>query len=205
MGTFLRDRERGLYNLYVVDPSEQQIRAYSPSADGGGFPQKSSGWLDTARPVDKISALYIDGDVFMTDDGALRRYTSGKGDGWDAAEPEDELLRPSPAYGLLAGVDESRKGVVYAYDRPNARVVAYDKASGDFVNQYRLAGGDEAWEDLRGFYVLQGVDEDPSMMVWLSPTGVHQVILREVPDAAPSPSPSGSGSPAGSGVTSPAP
>jgi hypothetical protein len=95
--------------------------------------------------------------------------------------------------------------VVYAYDRPNARVVAYDKASGDFVNQYRLAGGDEAWEDLRGFYVLQGVDEDPSMMVWLSPTGVHQVILREVPDAAPSPSPSGSGSPAGSGVTSPAP
>jgi len=205
MGTFLRDRERGLYNLYVVDPSEQQIRAYSPAADGGGFPAKSTGWLDTARPVDKISALYIDGDVFMADDGALRRYTSGKGDGWDADEPEDELLRPSPAYGLLAGVDESRKGLVYAYDRPNARVVAYDKASGDFVNQYRLAGGDAAWEDLRGFYVLPGVDENPSMMVWLSPTGVHQVILREVPDVVPSPSPAASGSPAGSGETSPAP
>ena len=31
---------RGLYNLYIVDPSEQQIRAYTPAADGSGFPAK---------------------------------------------------------------------------------------------------------------------------------------------------------------------
>ena len=35
-----RTPSRGLYNLYVVDPSEQQILAYSPAADGGGFPAK---------------------------------------------------------------------------------------------------------------------------------------------------------------------
>jgi hypothetical protein len=205
IGTFLRDRERGLYNLYVVDPSEQQIRAYSPAADGGGFPQKSSGWLDTARPVDKITSLYIDGDVYMADEGALRRYTSGKGDGWDADDPKDELLRPAPAYSMLAGVEESRKGVVYAYDRPNGRVVAYDKASGDFVNQYRLAGGLDDWQDLRGFYVLPGIDEAPSMLVWASPTGLHQAILREVRDVIASPSPAASASPAGSVAPSAAP
>jgi hypothetical protein len=205
IGTFLRDRERGLYNLYVVDPSEQQIRAYSPAADGGGFPQKSSGWLDTARPVDKLTSLYIDGDVYMADEGALRRYSSGKGDGWDADDPQDELLRPAPSYSMLAGVEESRKGMVYAYDRPNSRVVAYDKASGDFVNQYRLAGGLDDWQDLRGFYVLPGIDEAPSMMVWASPTGLHQAILREVPDVIASPSPAASASPAGSVVPSAAP
>jgi hypothetical protein len=106
---------------------------------------------------------------------------------------------------MLAGVEESRKGMVYAYDRPNSRVVAYDKASGDFVNQYRLAGGLGDWQDLRGFYVLPGIDEAPSMMVWASPTGLHQAILREVPDVIASPSPAASASPAGSVVPSAAP
>ena len=36
IGTFIRDAEANLYNLYVVDPSEQQILAYSPAADGSG-------------------------------------------------------------------------------------------------------------------------------------------------------------------------
>ena len=38
--TYLRPGTRGLYNLYVVDPSEQQIRLYSPAADGSGFPAR---------------------------------------------------------------------------------------------------------------------------------------------------------------------
>ena len=50
-----RTSGRGLYNLYVVDPSEQQIRAYSPAADGSGFPAASTAWLATARPVDGMS------------------------------------------------------------------------------------------------------------------------------------------------------
>ena len=49
INTFLRPGTRGLYNLYVVDPSEQQIRAYSPAADGSGFPDNPTPWLATAR------------------------------------------------------------------------------------------------------------------------------------------------------------
>ena len=50
-GTYLRDAERGLYNLYVIDPSEQQILRYSPAADGSGFPAQAPAWLATARDV----------------------------------------------------------------------------------------------------------------------------------------------------------
>ena len=70
-----------------IDPSEQQIRAYSPAFDGSGFPQASSGWLATARPVDGMSSLYIDGDLFATEDGKLERFTSGKNDGWSPDKP----------------------------------------------------------------------------------------------------------------------
>ena len=69
INTFLRPGTRGLYNLYIVDPSEQQIRAYSPAADGSGFPAKPTPWLATARDVSKMTSTYVDGDVFAAEDG----------------------------------------------------------------------------------------------------------------------------------------
>ena len=72
VGTYVRDSSQDLYNLYVVDPSEQQIRAYPPPADGSGFPAKSSAWLATARAVDKMTSLYIDGDIYITENGDAR-------------------------------------------------------------------------------------------------------------------------------------
>ena len=119
IGTFLRDASRGLYNLYVVDPSEQQILAYSPAADGSGFPAGPTGWLATARAVDEIDVLYIDGDIFV-DRGrrarALRR--AGKSDGWEADAPGDDAAphraRRTPD---RPSATDKRTGVVYAYDR----------------------------------------------------------------------------------------
>ena len=93
VGTFLRDSVRGLYNLYVLDPSEQQIRAYPPAGDGSGFPTKGSGWLATARAIDQMTSLSIDGDIYITENGQLDRYTSSKSDAWDPGKPGDELLR----------------------------------------------------------------------------------------------------------------
>jgi len=51
---------------------------------------------------------------------------------------------------LVAGQGDRRKGTVFTYDRDNARLIEYDKASGDYRGQYRLAGGDEGWKDMRG-------------------------------------------------------
>ena len=200
IGTYLRDPERGLFNLYVVDPSEQQIRHYPPANDGSGFPTKASGWLATARDVAKMTAMYIDGDIFVVEGGVLERFSSGKSDGWEPGDLPDTLLRPSVVATLVAGQGERREGTVFTYDQEHARLIEYDKAGGDYLRQYRLAGGDEGWKDLRGMYVLPGVEEGPPTVVWASGTALHQALLEPVavgpsPSASPGPGSSASGPP----------
>lgn len=190
--TFLRDASRGLYNLYVIDPSEQQIRAYSPAADGSGFPAAPTAWLATARDVTGMSSTYVDGDFFGVDGGAIRRFVSGKDDGWDAEAPVDTLLRPAPTYVLVAGAGERRVGNIYVFDRPNARIIALDKTDGTYRAQYRLAGGADDWSDFRAMYIVPGIEEAPPTLVWLSLNAVHQAVLEAVPDVAPKPTPSAS-------------
>ena len=161
IATFLRDQSRGLYNLYVVDPSEQQIEAYSPAADGNGFPAAPTAWLATARDVSAMTSIYVDGDLFAVDGGTLDRFVSGKNDGWDATAPDDTLLRPAPTYSIVAGATDRRVGDLYAFDRPNSRIVAVGKKDGAYHAQYRLAGGAADWSDLRAMYVIAGVDTSP--------------------------------------------
>jgi hypothetical protein len=193
LGTFERIASEGLYNLYVVDPSEKEILAYSPARDGSGFPAKPIDWLSTERAVDTMSAVHIDGDMFTLENGGITRFVSGKNDGWEGATPNDTLLRAAPDYTLMAGGGERRKGVVYGYDRRNARLIAIDKGDGHYLAQYRLAGGDDGWEDMRGFYIAPpGEDaEAPPVIVWISRNGVHQSTLEAVtdePGASPGPS-----------------
>jgi hypothetical protein len=188
LGTYLRIADQGLYNLYVIDPSEQQILAYSPAADGSGFPAKPTGRLATARDIDGMTSMYIDGDIFVTDGGKLLRFVSGRAEGWEARAPADTLLRKAPVYSIVTAGTERRVGRLYAYDRPNQRIVAVEKADGAYAAQYRLAGGVAGWDDLRGMYVIPGVDEVPASIVWISAGAVHQALLEAVPDVAP-PSP----------------
>ena len=185
IATFLRDESRGLYNLYVVDPSEQQVEAYSPAADGSGFPAAPTAWLATARDVSGMTSIYVDGDLFAADGGTLVRFVSGKNDGWGAAAPVDTLLRPAPTYSIVSGGAARRTGDLYAFDRPNARIVAVDKADGTYHAQYRLAGGVTDWSDLRAMSIIPGIQDGPATVVWLSRDGVHQAVLEAVPDVAP--------------------
>jgi hypothetical protein len=201
--TFLRDASRGLYNLYVIDPSEQQIRAYSPAAEGSGFPAAPTAWLATARDVSGMSSTYVDGDLFAVDGGAIVRFVAGKDDGWDPGVPLDTLLRPPPTYSLVSGATERRVGNVYAFDRPNARIIALDKSDATYKAQYRLAGGVTAWADLRAMYIVAGIEDGPPTVVWLSKDGVHQAVLESVPDVAPKTTPTAS--PGASGDASPKP
>jgi hypothetical protein len=192
IGTFLRDAERGLYNLYVVDPSEEQIRSYPPANDGSGFPAKASGWLSTARAVDQMSSLYIDGNMYIAEGGLLERFTRGNSDGWEWEPPEDQLLRKDPNVILVTGSGDPSEGTVYAYDQANGRILAFQKGDGSFIAQYRVDGDEDAWSDLRGMYVQPGTDGAPDKLVWLSADAVHEATL--VPagsDAEPSAEPSG--------------
>ena len=188
IGTYLRSADQGLYNLYVIDPSEQQVLAYSPAADGSGFPAEGTGRLATAREVDGMTSMHIDGDIFITDSGTLLRFVAGKSDGWSAKAPGDTLLRTAPSFSIVAGGSERRVGRAYVYDRANARIVAVSKIDGAYVAQYRLAGGVEGWDDVRGMYVTLGIDEIPATLVWIGADGVHEAVLDAVPDVPP-PSP----------------
>jgi hypothetical protein len=192
INTFLRPGTRGLYNLYVVDPSEEQIRAYSPAADGSGFPDKPTAWLATARDVSAMTSTFVDGDLFATVGGKLVRFVGGKDEGWDATDPKDTLLRPAPAYTLVAAGPARREGLIYALDRANARIVAFDKVNGKYEAQYRLAGGRSDWTDLRAMYIVPGTEDEPATLYWLSSDSINQASLVPVPDtlAGPSAAPS---------------
>ena len=205
IGTFLR-LSAGLYNLYVVDPSAQQIIYYFPASDGSGFPDDPVDRLAVARDMTKVDDLYIDGDIFITDDGEIVRFVDGRAEGWEPDPLPDTLLRKAPAYRFISSGTDKRTGVLYGYDPANARVVAIDKAKGTYIEQYRLAGGARGWEDLRGMYVVLGADDSPATLVWATKDGVYSSILDAVPDVpprspAPSASPSGSGGPPASGAS----
>jgi hypothetical protein len=205
IGTFTRSASQGLYNLYVVDPSEEQILAFSPAADGGGFPAKSTGWLATTRKVSDMVELHIDGDLYTIEDGKVMRFVSGKSEGWEPTGPGDTLLRPEPVFSLIAGVGERRTGSVYGYDRRNSRVIELDKADGRYVAQYRLAGGAEGWDAIRDMYIVPSAEADgPDVLVWISSDTVHTTVLEAVPDVAPATPPPvpASGAPGGSAAPS---
>jgi hypothetical protein len=197
IGTFLRDASAGLYNFYVVDPSEEQIIVYYPSSDGSGFPAGGIDRLAVARDVSNVDSLYIDSDIFITDGGDIVRFVDGRAEGWETNELPDSLLREQPEYSLLASASEKRTGVLYAYDKANARVVAIDKGTGDYIEQYRLAGNAPGWEDIRGMYVVLAGEDAPATLIYATNDGLYQAILEQVPDEATSPAPSSSAPPSG--------
>ena len=118
--------------------------------------------------------MYIDGDVFITEGGVLERFTRGKSDGWEPGRPSDDAAPTrAPTSVLVAGSGDQRAGPRLRVRPKNDRVLAFDKSSGDYVAQYRLAGGRPDWNDLRGLYVIPGVDEAPATLVWLA-AGQHR-------------------------------
>lgn len=180
IGTFIRDTSAGLYNFYIVDPSEQEILAYTPAADGSGFPAAPSKRLTTPRPVDGVTSLYIDGDIWIADAGAILRIVGGTAEGWSAALPPDGQLRDAPAYSVVMSGTERRSGRLYGYDPSNERVVAFFKSTGEYVEQYRLAGGANDWANARGWYVEPGTADAPDTIVWITASAVRRAVLEPV-------------------------
>jgi hypothetical protein len=191
MGTFLRDADRGLYNLYIVDPSARQILRYSPAADGSGFPAAATDYLAAPQDVSEMSSLYIDGALWVVDGTTVARYSGGQRTKNAVADPGDDLLRPAPEYGLVTGYGTSQDGQVYAWDGPNRRIVATDKATGGYVAQYRLAKDPERWEEIRGMYVLDRGESKPPLLYWIDDTRLWTTPLEAIAGPAASPSAGG--------------
>ena len=187
MGTFLRDADRGLYNLYIVDPSARQILRYSPAADGSGFPAAATDYLAAPQDVSGISSLYIDGALWAVDGTDVARFSGGQRSKTSVADPGDELLRPDPEYRLVAGYGSAQDGQVYAWDAPNRRIVATDKATGGYMAQYRLASEPERWDAIRGMYVVDRGEAKPPLLYWIDGTHLWTTPLEAIAGPASSP------------------
>jgi hypothetical protein len=204
LGTFIRNAEANLYNLYVVDPSAQEIWAYLPAATGNLWPVAPSKRLTPARDVSDITAMFIDGDIWLAEGGNILRIVNGTSAGWTAALPPDALLRAAPKYQLVTSGAARGQGPLYGFDPANLRVIQLSKADGSYVNEYRIAAGSTAWSDLRGWYIEPGVADTPDAIVWISGTGIHRAVLESATSSLASPGPSG-GSPRPSSRPSVAP
>lgn len=203
IATFVANFDAAFYKLYLVDPSEQNIMTLDPQSDGGGYPGPLNRRLPTDRPVDGITDLLIDGDIFAAENGQVTRLIPATS--WQAEPPGDTLLRPTSRYVWISsparpdGTSSRRSGALYAFDAVNHRVVAFNKADGAYLGQYRLAGNDASWTDLRGMVVLPAADATtPATLWWISVTGLNAASLQAAP-AGGAPTPSASPSP----VTSP--
>ncbi len=204
IGTYVRNADDGLYNLYVVDPSEQQILRYSPAQDGSGYPGVGSGYLTTPQDVSRITSMYIDGEVYVADGGVVERFVSGRGGNWNPDEPPDALLRPLPTYRLIASPGTRGEGTMYGYDPGSDRIVAFDKASGRYQAQYRIAGGGTDWADVRAFFIVTRASGQTPVVYWIDARRIGVATLEDV-STLPTPSPAPSGSPAASPAGSPKP
>jgi hypothetical protein len=200
IGTFLRNANQGLYNLYVIDPSERNIVVYTPALDGS-FPASSTGRLANPQDLSTVDSMLIDGDIYITEGGTLSRFIDGASQGWKSGDPGDEILRSAPKYTLLTTATARDTGLVYSYDQANQRIVAIDKDTGNIVEQYQLAGTDTSWSDLRGIAVVPGTNGGPASMYWLDKNRLMSSVLVALPtvgaspSAKPSPSPSASPKP----------
>ena len=83
------------------------------------------------------------------------------------------------------GSSSRRNGVLYAFDARNHRVVAFNKADGKYLEQYRPPAATTRWEDLRGFVRAAGRRGGrPGDDVVDLGTGLHSTLLEAVPDVA---------------------
>jgi hypothetical protein len=209
MSTFVANFDAAFYKLYLVDPSAQNIMVLSPANDGSGYPLKPTGRLPTNRPVDDITDLFIDGDIYVAEAGGVARVIPATS--WTANAPDDTQLRPNPKYTMLAAPARpdggSTKGIgdLYAFDETNSRIVAFSKANGGYDGQFLLADGSTEWSGLRDFVVLPGADtESPKTVWWISDTGLHTTVLEQADEPTASPGPSAS-APAASPAATPKP
>jgi hypothetical protein len=183
IGTFVRIASEGLYNLYVVDPSEQQIKAYSPARDGSGFPGKHTNWLATDRATDTMSALHIDGDCSPSRTARSRASCRARTTAGRAPCPTTRCCGLRPATPSWQGAGERREGVVY-WLRPAQRAADRDQQGRRPLHRpvpprrrRRTAGRTCAASTSR----RPGEDpEAPPVIVWVSRDGVHQATLEAV-------------------------
>ena len=194
VATYLVDSERGLYNLYVADPSSRQILRYQPVADGSGFSAPNGYLAIESDDVAEFRQLYIDGDLYALTEQGLVKYVGGNVRDMELDElPDDGDIRPGHQYGLMAATGPRNQGDVYVWDALHRRIAVFGKGDGTYLRQYVVedAGG---LADVRGMYLVEDAEGAPPTMFWVTADGVWRSVL-DVVEPVPEETPVVTGSP----------
>ncbi len=206
VGTLMVSVSRGTYNLYVLDPSLNQILKYAPTQDGNQF-QAPENYLTTAdEDVSGFQRLYIDSNLYALTDSNAVKHNSGRPQSFNLATPPDDGdLRPGHQYQLIDGTGLPLSGRLYVYDAKWDRILVFLKADGSYVEQWSTKGaGLPSMADMRGMYVTQAAtprgaaQAPPARVTWATPNGIFRSQLSAVTVDAPagSPAPAASDAPA---------
>jgi len=175
---FAADEGTGLYRLYAVDPSARQILRYAPAPDGTGYPAQPTGYLINPTSLASVEALVIDGDLYLSQDGAIRRYVGGAVDEWAPADPGDGALRSAPQISLIFSVGPSRTGVIYAWDSKNQRMLAYSKGgTGSVLAQYGFPSANTPAVNIVGGFISPAADGGAPTFVWAEGARIRSAVL----------------------------
>jgi len=155
IGTFLTDYNLSQYSLYAVVPSAGQVLKYLESSDGSGYYASArSDYLNGQNlTVSQVDDMYIDGSVYLADNGVVRRFDSGQEiRGWTADPPGDTVMRPAPPFftKISADADKVDQGNLYAYDGVGRRVVSFTKINGKYVQEFVLPSNSAYFSALAG-------------------------------------------------------
>jgi hypothetical protein len=197
--TYARNADSGEYYYYLIDPSSKQILRYPPAADGSGYPGNPTEWLATDTDVAGYRAMLIDGDAYVLNRDGVIRYQSGRADDYELEiPPDDGDVRTGHEYRQFAIDAMRREGRIWLWDAEHDRVLAMEKSSGDYLEQFLARGGSEALTDLRGMFVVESVEAgQPNVLIWADAGRLLATPLVDAsagpaptPTASPSPSPS---------------
>ncbi len=206
IGTFLTNYNLGQYSLYVVVPSAGQVLKYPESSDGTGYYAQSEANYLTGQNlnVSQVDDMYIDGSVYLADDGVIRRFDSGEEiKNWTADPPGDTVIRPSaPFYTRIsADNDNPDQGNLYSYDGVGRRIVSVTKINGTYVQEFVLPATSPYFSALQAMFVETGPNGSNPTLYWIesgnllsAPLGTGSAVSAS-PSPSPTPSPSASPSP----------
>ena len=165
-------------NFYVLDPGANAIHKYQATA--GGYEVAPSSYVLATAEIDLSRAIdmAIDGDIFvLMSDASVMRLRGGQREAFEISGLDGDSLK---ATRIFTEVDTDS---FYLVDSANKRIVEVDKreeTAGEFVRQFKYAGSDDFFADIRSIWV----SEIDGKLIVLGRDSVRQFVLPTIQDEA---------------------
>jgi hypothetical protein len=158
-------------NLYLTDPSRNQILKYASAAEGVWSAATTYFQPGVSADLSNVVDFAIDSDVYLLrGDGSIFRYTSGRPNDLRVRDLETPLAKPS------ALVTTQTMSGLYIADAGNQRIVHIDKVSGRFTRQYKPTSQlRDTFKAVKAF----AVDEANRKFYWVSESQLFSATIPQ--------------------------